>query len=263
MQVLSTKTFPSSGLGDRLCAMAMLVIYAHVKNFSRLCLNWPDYCPPKFKGADFRAKDITLENVQAHIGLPACVQIVQLGDIQGTVWKGELGIGAVSVEWLRSTYMPEATAAQVEDSVLWTRLQFSWKDNVLSAINPLIAAPFIGIHLRRTDMNQAMPVADLEPKTLKHVNALLAAGYRRFFVSTDSPSEASSVTERLCAAGSTLITLPPMEDWQSTYYHLALLAHAHIILQSCRTSAFSNFAHFLSGGQLVNVETPADYSMPA
>lgn len=268
MPSLTVREFVASGLGDRLCGMAMISVYAEVMGYDTVYIEWPPYHAPHHPGPAYRKKDILLDNVLAHIGFPKCIQVKNHPTPEGEIWPHylappeggaewahELGVGAVHLSWFKPLYMPDVPQAVVDDATSVVRSQFTWTPAVRTIVEPLTREPFVGIHVRRWDKNFDMPITvpELERRTMLHLEALLDKGHERFFICGDDMASVEPLRQCVRESGASLIELPPMEDWQTTYFDLAVLSKTKTILESSRSSAFSHFAAFMAQGRLLNV----------
>ena len=244
--------FPASGLGDRLCSIACLCLRAEKENFGAVHINWKDF---ELKMAHpstpaYRHIDVKLDNVLAHMHLPDTLKISETCESESVFADTDFSGG------LSLTRLTDADPAAAK-----VRAQFSFTPKVLRVIERLVAEPFAALHLRRTDKVRPLKACwsmitetdldKLNARTIEALERIAAAGTVNFFICTDDDASLPLFTEKISALGGKIIGLPAFEKWEQTYYDLAMLSHAQVIVQSNVNSAFSNFAAFLGNSRLI------------
>jgi len=256
---LYANNFPGSGLGDRLCEVAMLSLYADLKGYEAVYTCWGNYdlklaheSVPKY-----RVEDTRLKNLQQRLTLPANVRFDM--PPQGCdIFPFPLGKGCVDLQHFCTTWMEgKETPESIKEKVDAVRGRFVFADTITS-----FDKPYVGVHVRRTDKIRPTKVCDyivpenrleeLNQNTINQITLAFQAGTKSFFLCADDDSALVPFQEHVMALGGTILLVGVMEKWESTYTDLACLCRASLILQSCDSSAFSNFASFLGGCPLVN-----------
>jgi hypothetical protein len=252
-----TWTAPHSGLGDRLCALVPVCVDAIVRGCATINVVWPP--PPKSSAYPaHRQEDLLPKNLHQCLSLP---KMVRLGDscVETSVETGSNG--AIDLGWLfthRGGTLTESAFNLVVDDI---RRQFLFVPDILAIVDDF--GTFAAVHIRRTDKVQSNPgcttqircdqLQKLDELTRDCIRGLFDAGLRAFLVCADDNEAAAQYSDFIRALGAEVLALPEMEKWRTTYYDLAAMSRARVILQSQASSAFSHFARFLGGNDLINV----------
>ena len=96
---------------------------------------------------------------------------------------------------------------------------------------------------------------DLNLRTRKSVEETIAQGHRRFFICSDDDLALETYQSFVSDLGCDIIKLPKMDKSVSTYYDLAAISRSRLLIQSMRSSAFSNYAACIGGVPIKNVYT--------
>ena len=255
---LYANNFPESGLGDRLCEIAMLSLYADLKGYESVYTCWVNYnlslaheSVPKW-----RVEDTRLKNLQQHVKLPTNVRFALPPQGCDTfpfpLGKGRVDLQDFCATWMGGSCKPE----NIKTEVNHVRSRFAFTN--VDSFN----LPYVGVHVRRTDKIRPAKVCDyivpenrleeLNNNTRAQIDKAIQNNQTNFFLCTDDDQSLLTFIKHIHLAGGTVLSFPIANKWKSTYSDLACLSRANLILQSCDSSAFSNFAAFLGGCPIIN-----------
>lgn len=266
MRTLTAPQFSMSGLGDRLCALILLCVYARLHGFNRVRVPWPKYPQPEnVVVPQFRFIDILYKHVVSHIKLPGCVELVdaEFLPITEAVFDNNLTTGNVDLTWLQQAYLPEFDLSTLHHTARSIISEFSFVDGVTNYVKSHLADRFVALHIRRTDKVRKEAVchtlisfdqlSDLDKRTHTLIERALTEGHTHFLVCSDSDNDAVPYERDIATLGGHIVRLPKVGPPAQTYHELAAMSLSSLIIQSQKNSAFSNFAAVLRETPLWNV----------
>ena len=122
---------------------------------------------------------------------------------------------------------------------------------------------YVAIHIRRTDkvrdkavcalMISRSELDDLNEKTKAVIKSLRVEGHSRFLICSDDDKSMVQYQNFVVDCGGEVLEIPKMEKSVSTYYDMASMSFAKVVVQSQRNSAFSNYASCIGDVPLWNV----------
>lgn len=266
MSTLTVPDFNKSGLGDRLCGMLLIAVYARIHGYSRVKVPWPSYSIPGGTPPDFRKKDILLSNVLDHLILPTGFEFVDGHETLPRTspwWYTQVGIGSPNFAWFAKTHLKSYSLEDVLKVAREVCDECDYKPEVVRT--SVDFGDYVSIHIRRTDkvrpvrecslMVSESELDDLNLRTRKAVEETIAQGHRRFFICSDDDLALETYQSFVSNLGCDIIKLPKMDKSVSTYYDLAAISRSKLLIQSMRSSAFSNYAACIGGVPIKNVYT--------
>jgi hypothetical protein len=266
MSTLTVPDFNKSGLGDRLCGMLLIAVYARIHGFSKVKVPWPSYSIPGGKPPEFRKKDILLSNVLEHLILPNGFEFVDGHETLPRTdpwWYTQVGIGSPNFLWFARNHLKSFSLEDVLEVAQQVCNECDYRPELVRISVDL--GDYVSVHIRRTDkvrpvsecsfMISESELDDLNLRTRKAIEEVVAQGHRRFFICSDDDLALDSYQNFVSDLGCDIVKLPDMEKSASTYYDLAAISRSKLLIQSMRSSAFSNYAACIGGVPIKNVYT--------
>lgn len=268
MPTLTVPDFNKSGLGDRLCGMLLIATYARIHGHSTVKVPWPSYSVPGGKPPEFRKKDILLSNVLDHLILPTGFEFVDGHEKLPRInpwWYAQVGIGSPDFGWLANSHLKSYPLSSVLEVARQVCDECDYKpDLVRTSVD---FGDYVAIHIRRTDkvrsvrecslMVDESELDDLNLRTRVAIQDAVSQGHKRFFICSDDDSALVSYQNYVSDLGCDVVKLPDMDKSVSSYYDLAAMSRSKLLIQSMRSSAFSNYAACIGDVPIKNVYTDA------
>ena len=266
MATLTVPDFNKSGLGDRLCGMLLIAVYARIHGYSKVKVPWPSYSIPGGKPPDFRKKDILLPNVLDHLILPTGFDFIDGHETLPRTdpwWYTQVGIGCPDFKWFAQHHLKDSPLDHVLEVARQVCNECDYKPDLVNTSVSL--GDYIAIHIRRTDkvrptrecslMISDNELEDLDLRTKKVIQEMVEQGHKKFFICSDDDLALSSYQNFVLDLGCDVVRLPEMEKSISTYYDLAAMSRSKLLIQSMRSSDCSNYAACIGGVPIKNVYT--------
>jgi hypothetical protein len=243
--------------------MLLICTYARTLGLAHVAIPWPKYDEPGGSPPAFRKLDILLSAVQENLILPRGLEFVEAQFLHPTEhsFSGEVGIGAPMFDWLHTHYLSQYDLSHVLNVAKKVSSECSFTKNVMADIGHI--QDVVSLHIRRTDKVRDVAVChtmiaksglqELDRITMGVIRNVLDEGAKKFVICTDDPVSACVYKDFLQASGAEVIDLPEAEKHVSTYREMAVMANSKLIIQSQKSSAFSNYASCIGGVPIINV----------
>lgn len=252
-----------SGLADRLTDVLQMATYARARK-AQLYMEWPRF-PARSIDVEHRRTDILLDNVRKFINFPPEVMFNRPAHIDRTF---DLYIGGATAnsDFHHGHLKDVCTWEEFNEIFASVAKDFTFCDEINNFLKTL-PDKFMALHVRRGDkvrVDNGVEKQDgtyiysheldwLNGLTYKALDYYLSLGYDRFFVCSDEDNKKAMFVDYLISKGKSIITIPDLPKWQSTYYDLATMTRSDFNLTSQRYSSFSRFPSMIGIGKFQTV----------
>lgn len=243
-----------SGLCDRLYDLHFLSAYARVQN-AKLYTLWEKF-DLKTIDAPHRRQDILLENVRAHINLPAEIVIDAFTKCEST-FDFFIGAGASYFDLWKDHASSICSYEVYAAALAETAKGFTFCPEINAVLDSL-PENFAALHIRRGDKVRPLDhdgtyitcdeLGELDDLTLRAIDWALKS-FSSFFVCGDEDEKTKPFVDRIRERGGSIIEIPKLEKWRMTYYDLAVMTRSSFNITSQRRSTFSSFPALIGKGR--------------
>ena len=151
MSTLTIPRFNESGLGDRLCGMLLITVYARLHGHTHIQVPWPKYVVPHIKAPEHRKSDILLSNVNKYLVLPRGLNFIDQDTLplHSPWWYREVGIGSRHFHSFHSECLTEFRLEETIEVARQVCRECGFNHKILEVIKNF--GDYASIHIRRTD----------------------------------------------------------------------------------------------------------------